>query len=82
MKKDLFSLSELETEIKARGVAVTLEYPGYLQIGDIAFGHGLGYETLYAWNNLEGNEYGIIPPLDSVEEVVSELLGQIEKEGK
>jgi hypothetical protein len=78
MKKDLFSLSELETEIKARGVAVSLEYPGYLQIGEMAFGHSLGYETLYTWNSLEGDKGGDIPAFDSVEQVISELLKQLE----
>ena len=83
MKKNLIAYEELEAEIKRQGREVTFEYPGYLQVGEIAFGHSLGYEEIYTWNTNEGDEGGEIPALATAEEVVREFFRQIdEREGK
>lgn len=79
MHENLIPYKELEAEIKRQGREVTFEYPGYLQIGEIGFGHSLGYEDVYTWNTNEGDEGGEIPPLASVEEVIRELFRQIDE---
>lgn len=73
--KSLISLREIEKEIRNLGVEVSYEYPGYLQVGEYAFGHSLGYEDIYDWNN--DNVSGCVPKLSTAKEVAIELIKQI-----
>jgi replication-associated recombination protein RarA len=75
--KNLIPLQEIEQEIRNLGVEVSYEYPGYLQVGEYAFGHSLGYEDEYDWNN--DFISGSIPKLPTAREVAVELIKQIGK---
>ena len=75
--KNLIPLQEIEQEIRNLGVEVSYEYPGYLQVGEYAFGHSLGYEDEYDWNNDATS--GSIPKLSTAKEVAVELIKQIRK---
>lgn len=73
--KNLIPLQEIEKEIRNLGVEVSYEYPGYLQVGEYAFGHSLGDEDIYDWNN--DNVSGYVPKLPTAKEVAIELIKQI-----
>ena len=75
--KNLIPLQEIEKEIRNLGVEVSYEYPGYLQVGEYAFGHSLGYEDIYDWNN--DNISGYVSKLPTAKEVAVELIKQIGK---
>ena len=75
--KNLIPLQEIEKEIRNLGVEVSYEYPGYLQVGEYAFGHSLGYEDIYDWNGNDGKICGDIPKLSTAKEVAVELIKQI-----
>lgn len=73
--KNLIPLQEIEQEIRNLGVEVSYEYPNYLQVGEYAFGHSLGYEDEYDWNS--DTKSGSIPELPTAKEVAIELIKQI-----
>ncbi len=73
--KNLIPLREIEQEIRNLGVEVSYEYPDYLQVGEYAFGHSLGYENEYDWNS--DTKSGSIPKLPTAKEVAIELIKQI-----
>ena len=75
-----FSLKELEAEIKkfeSDFGKVTIEYPDYIQAGEIAFGWDLDGLGGYTYNNNTGTITGFIDPLPTVEEVVAEFRRHI-----
>jgi hypothetical protein len=77
VNKNLIPLKEIEGEIRNLGVEVSYEYPDYLQVGEYAFGHSLGYENNYTWNDIEGKICGDIPNLPTAQQVATELIKQI-----
>lgn len=73
--KNLIPLQEIGKEISNLGVEVSYEYPGYLQVGEYAFGHSLGYEDIYDWNS--DNICGSVSKLLTAKEVAVEFIKQI-----
>lgn len=73
--ENLIPLQEIEKEMRNLGVEVSYEYPGYLQVGEYAFGHSLGYEDIYDWNS--DNVCGSVSKLLTAKEVAVEFIKQI-----
>ena len=76
MNEKLIKLEDIKQAFKEAGIAASLEYPYYLQIGEIAFGHSLMGEDNYTWNNESGSKCGQIGNFANASEVVAEFIKQ------